>query len=295
MISVIIPLYNKEKCIRKTIDSILNQKGFSDFEIVVVDDGSTDNSCNIVKSIGDHRIVLYHKKNGGPASARNYGVRMAKGEWIIFLDADDYFLSDALSCFANIAKKNSSYSCFSANFYTESNGVRVRNSYLMTTGRCVNPFKKHLTKQFSCRTGAAMFRRDVLLDNPFDEKLRRFEDAENNFRLMRLYPFYTSSKPVMVYNQDSKEASSYRKDSSEDYLTHLVPSKGSFWERVVMSHFYRKACLAYPVEAQKKYNSKDFDSFWYKMAFVEVKVYLKINNLIGKMLNYGTYRSNKKN
>lgn len=62
MISVIIPLYNKEKCIRKTIDSILNQKGFSDFEIVVVDDGSTDESCRIVETISDNRVVLYHKK-----------------------------------------------------------------------------------------------------------------------------------------------------------------------------------------------------------------------------------------
>lgn len=285
MISVIIPLYNKEKCIRKTIDSILYQKNFSDFEIVVVDDESTDNSCMIVDSIGDKRIVLYHKINGGPASARNFGVLKAKGEWIIFIDADDYFLPDALNHFADLSQRHLDYSCFSANFYTEFDGVRLLNSYLMKTGRCTNPFKKLLTKQFTCRTGAAMFRREVLLENPFDEKLRRFEDAENNFRLMKVYPFFTSSKPVMVYNQDSKEASSYRKDSSEDYLTHLVPSNGSFWERVVMYHFYQKAYLAYPNDAKSIYNRNDFECIWYKLALLEIKVYLKINRILGIIKN----------
>ena len=116
MISVIIPLYNKEKCIRKTIDSILNQKGFSDFEIVVVDDGSTDESCRIVETISDNRVVLYHKKNGGVSSARNYGALLAKGNWITFLDADDLFYPDALSIFQNLISRYPDDELFVANF-----------------------------------------------------------------------------------------------------------------------------------------------------------------------------------
>lgn len=95
LFSVVIPLYNKEKSIEKTIQTVLDQT-FHDFEIIVVNDGSTDNSRNIVKRIGDSRIVLIDEKNSGVASARNTGIRSAKGKYICFLDADDLWEADFL-------------------------------------------------------------------------------------------------------------------------------------------------------------------------------------------------------
>ena len=92
MISVIIPLYNKEQIIEKCIQSVLTQD-YNDFEVVVVNDGSTDRSAEIVKRIDDSRVRLIEQENGGPSKARNTGVKNAKGEWIVFLDADDEFLS----------------------------------------------------------------------------------------------------------------------------------------------------------------------------------------------------------
>uniref|UniRef100_UPI002666B07F glycosyltransferase family 2 protein n=1 Tax=Holdemanella biformis TaxID=1735 RepID=UPI002666B07F len=91
LVSIIIPLYNKESSIRSTIDSVLNQN-FSNFEIVVVDDGSTDNSSTIVKNINDNRIHYYYKDNEGVSVARNYGVQKAFGEWVMFLDAGGVLL-----------------------------------------------------------------------------------------------------------------------------------------------------------------------------------------------------------
>lgn len=88
MFSVIIPLYNKEASISETIQSVLNQT-FKDFELVIVNDGSTDNSPEIAQQIKDERIRLIHQKNKGVSSARNNGIRNAKYEWIAFLDADD--------------------------------------------------------------------------------------------------------------------------------------------------------------------------------------------------------------
>lgn len=88
MISVVIPLYNKEKSIKSTIESVLAQT-YINFEIVVVDDGSTDNSIDVVNSIDDARIRLIKKNNGGVSSARNAGIIEAKGEYVAFLDGDD--------------------------------------------------------------------------------------------------------------------------------------------------------------------------------------------------------------
>jgi len=88
MFSVVIPLYNKERSVKNTIESVLNQT-FQDFEVIVVNDGSTDNSLEVVKSFNDERIRIINQKNSGVSSARNRGIKEAKYEWIAFLDADD--------------------------------------------------------------------------------------------------------------------------------------------------------------------------------------------------------------
>ncbi len=92
LISVIIPVYNSEKLLERALDSVLNQT-YKDLEIIVVDDGSTDNSSKIIAKYQkkDSRIVSIRQKNGGQASARNAGIRLAKGEYLAFLDADDEY------------------------------------------------------------------------------------------------------------------------------------------------------------------------------------------------------------
>jgi len=88
MFSVVIPLYNKSKAIKKTIYSVLNQT-VTDFEIIVINDGSTDNGCEVVREITDKRIRLIHQKNQGVSAARNNGIRHASFDYIVFLDGDD--------------------------------------------------------------------------------------------------------------------------------------------------------------------------------------------------------------
>ena len=93
--SVIIPLYNKEKDILNTLQSVLSQT-FTNFEIIIVNDGSTDKSAEIVNTINDDRIKQYSKKNEGVSKARNYGVEKAQSPYIAFLDADDYWYPNHL-------------------------------------------------------------------------------------------------------------------------------------------------------------------------------------------------------
>ena len=98
-VSIIIPVYNTpEKKLMRCIDSIIVQS-FVDYECIIVDDGSTDNSGGIIDYYSrlDARFMAVHKKNGGVSSARNCGLRIAKGEWIVFVDSDDYLLPDHIS------------------------------------------------------------------------------------------------------------------------------------------------------------------------------------------------------
>lgn len=90
-VSIIVPVYNVEKYIGMCIESILKQT-FPDWELILVDDGSTDGSYKIIKTLGekDYRIKCYHKTNGGLSDARNYGIEKAKGKYIFFLDGDDW-------------------------------------------------------------------------------------------------------------------------------------------------------------------------------------------------------------
>ena len=92
-ISVIVPVYKVEKYVGECINSILAQS-FKDFELILVDDGSPDKSGEICDSYAkkDNRIKVFHKKNGGVSSARNFGIDKAVGEWLCFIDSDDTIL-----------------------------------------------------------------------------------------------------------------------------------------------------------------------------------------------------------
>ena len=93
LISIIIPAYNKEGSIQETLDSIYKQT-YKKYEIIVVDDGSTDRTADIVKS--NNNIIYYYQENAGQGAARNVGINNAKGEFIVFLDADDYWENEFL-------------------------------------------------------------------------------------------------------------------------------------------------------------------------------------------------------
>ena len=107
-LSIIVPVYNVEQYIEKCIESLINQT-LKEIEIIFVNDGTPDNSVNIIKKYQkkDNRIKLINKENGGQASARNLGLVHAKGEYIAFLDSDDYVNEEMYEKMYNKAKKNS--------------------------------------------------------------------------------------------------------------------------------------------------------------------------------------------
>lgn len=101
-ISIIIPIYNAEKYLRRCLDSVLSQS-FTEWECLLIDDGSIDNSCEVISEYTnkDHRFRSFYKENGGVGSARNLGLDNAQGEWITFIDSDDYVDDGMLNEFAS--------------------------------------------------------------------------------------------------------------------------------------------------------------------------------------------------
>lgn len=103
LISIIIPVFNSDKYLRRCVDSILSQT-FGDFELILVDDGSTDLSLKVCEEykLSDTRVRVFHKENGGVSTARNFGLNQAKGKWIGFIDSDDWIENECFNyCFDN--------------------------------------------------------------------------------------------------------------------------------------------------------------------------------------------------
>ena len=131
--SIIIPVYNVENYIEKCVQSVLSQS-FKDYEIIIVNDGSLDNSGKICDNLAalHHNIVVLHKKNGGLSDARNHGINVANGEYLIFLDSDDYWdSSSALELIKRTISKDTElllYGCKDYDFITNTFKIS-RNNY----------------------------------------------------------------------------------------------------------------------------------------------------------------------
>lgn len=132
-ISVIIPVYNAERCLRECMDS-LSAQTFEDFEIICVDDGSTDGSAAVVADYarGDGRFVVLRQRNCGAGAARNKGLEAARGEYVIFLDADDFFAPDLLEkLYARAVRTEADIViCNGRAFHTASGRYRDVTNYL---------------------------------------------------------------------------------------------------------------------------------------------------------------------
>ena len=107
-VTVIIPTYNRSEFVRQAINSVLAQS-YKDFELLVIDDGSTDNTRQVISAINDSRIKYIYKDNGGVSSARNLGLKKATGEFVAFLDHDDYYPQNFLEVLTKKLKENPDY------------------------------------------------------------------------------------------------------------------------------------------------------------------------------------------
>ncbi|MDR1554903.1 MAG: glycosyltransferase family 2 protein [Campylobacteraceae bacterium] len=136
LVSVIVPVYNVEKYLRKCLDSIINQT-YKNLEIILVDDGSPDNCGKICDecALKDKRVKVIHKTNGGQSSARNMGLDIAKGEYIAFVDSDDWIDEGMYEELVCIAQKETTDIVISGFYKVEKDGISLFKKNLDTSSK----------------------------------------------------------------------------------------------------------------------------------------------------------------
>lgn len=274
IISVVIPLYNKEDTIRKTIDSVLCQD-YEDYEILVVNDGSTDYSLERAKEIGSERIRYFSKPNGGPASARNTGIRNARGRWVMILDADDLLVPGILKHFASLIQAHPDCDFFCGSFQIKYGENIFPCSQKYSEGVLKNNFRAWCTGHFLPVAGSCVILKELLLQHPFQENLRRYEDAESLFGIMRSARIWTTVQPAMIYNQDSCSASHVRPDISEDFIGHLSLEGKSLWEQFALWQLYHQGVKLYPNDMDRLYKSKGFGNIKFRLLHLMTKIFYR--------------------
>lgn len=203
-ISVVIPLYNKERYIQRTLDSVLAQT-FENFEIIIVNDGSTDNGPEIVKQFDDPRIKIINQKNAGVSAARNHGIKEAKAELIAFLDADDEWLPDFLPTIIMLRKKYSYAGAYATGYYWGDticdSAIRRIECYDMNWDGIIPDFFK--LRLGTLNSSITVIKKDVFnkIGN-FPEGINMGEDLDMWIRLAVYYPIAYSNRPMAIRHFD---------------------------------------------------------------------------------------------
>jgi glycosyltransferase involved in cell wall biosynthesis len=227
MISIIIPLYNKEHQIAQTLQTVFAQT-YHDYEIVVVDDGSTDRSAEIVASLADNRIRLFHQENAGVSAARNKGMAEARGEFIAFLDADDEWMPDYLSTQIRLLEDFPLCDVFATNYEFQTASGTVTPTILRQLpfeegcGIITNYFEVAANSNPPLWTSAVMVRKSALeAVGGFPVGIKSGEDLITWARLACQYQiaFSTSVQAVFIFDEQHFNADQRaRRPETVDYV-----------------------------------------------------------------------------
>lgn len=197
LVSVIIPTFNRASTIIRAVDSVLAQS-YQDFELIIVDDGSTDNTKELLAQyIQENKVIYLYQENGGVSKARNYAVSKAKGQWISFLDSDDAWLENKLELQVRYIESHPETKLI------HGEEIWIRN------GKRVNPKKKHQKSggQIFKRSlelclispSAVMLRRDLFLEmDGFREDFEVCEDFDLWLKITSLYEVAFIEEPIIM-------------------------------------------------------------------------------------------------
>jgi glycosyltransferase involved in cell wall biosynthesis len=202
--SVVIPLYNKDKYILDTVKSVLEQT-YPYYEIIIVNDGSSDDSVKVVEKIYDDKITLINKENSGVSDSRNLGIKTAKNDWIALLDADDIWNNEYLN---EVNKMINSYplaDIIGINY--DCTTALNRKNYQME-GYVNNYFKANIGEYLFNSSSVVIKKNSILAIGGFRKELKNGEDIETWYRLVK-------NNNVIAYSP--RKLSFYKKNDSIEY------------------------------------------------------------------------------
>jgi glycosyltransferase involved in cell wall biosynthesis len=202
-VSVIIPLYNGKKFIKETLRSVFNQT-YKDFEVVIVNDGSTDNPESEIKPYLSKIKYVIQPNSGCPAGAKNRGIAESSGEYLAFLDQDDLWLKDKLAEQAKILDNYPEIGLVTTNAIVFQDKTKKRVGILWKKAKKILSPKeaksKLLKENFLLTSSAVMIRRKVLnTDKYFDDRLKLVDDYELWYRIAKKWSLALISKPLIYY------------------------------------------------------------------------------------------------
>ncbi|MCK4888015.1 MAG: glycosyltransferase family 2 protein [Planctomycetes bacterium] len=249
-VSVIIPTYNRSKLLKEAIESVLKQN-YTDFEILVIDDGSSDNTRSVVEQIPDKRVKYYYKENGGQSSARNFGVVKSHSQYVAFLDHDDLWPdSNYLTTMIKHIQSQDEYGVAYARVTQLDKGIalpfareqRYKSGWLTKAffkgGPCIMP-------------SATLFKKECIKGWYFDELLTTGEDNDAFLRLSTQTPFvFVGETSVIRREVENSQSENITVDqlcngilSFERFCYQLGGDKyaSKFEIRRTLSHKYRRA------------------------------------------------------
>lgn len=260
MISVIIPLYNKEQQIGRTLRTVLNQT-YNDIEVIVVNDGSTDNSLSEVIKYDDPRIRLINQSNAGVSAARNRGIYEAKGDLIAFIDADDEWDKEYLTTHIDLIERYPDASVYATNYrFCNSKGKEfstlIRNlPFNSEDGLLTNYFRVASSSHPPLWTSAVIIRKNAFdFIGGFPVGIKSGEDLLTWARLAALYKIAYCRKPLAVFNVEGYDVSErprrfpaeedvvgrelvkikeeFHPDYIDDYISHWHKMRSSIYMRL---------------------------------------------------------------
>jgi glycosyltransferase involved in cell wall biosynthesis len=271
-ISVILPTYNgatrgEGKYLKQAIESVFSQT-YENFELIVVNDGSTDNTEEIIKQYKDERIVyLKHDTNNGPAAARNTGLKKATGEYIAFLDDDDYFYKDKLRVQISFMIEKDASVCVCNGEFIDKNNNKLR--------KAINKGFKIGTKDIFLYTNTInvfpttlMVKSNVIEDvGYFKNYLKGPEDWDFMIRISLQYDIFVLSKILFAYRIHD---------------TNLVKNlDGMFYNRLFSSYELKRELIKY-VRKPEHYYFYNLHTVYYLDRLKEFRKFYKITAPLGK-------------
>lgn len=298
MFSIVIPLYNKAKSIVNTINSILSQT-YQKFEIVVVDDGSTDSSAEKVLEIFDERIRLIRKENGGVCSARNRGIKEAKYDYIALLDADDTWDENYLNEQVKMINDYPNAKMWGINYAEISNGELAR---YLPTGLSEN-FRGYVEDYFYiknrisdlfCSSSVVVKKETFEEVGFFDERIKYAEDNDMWFRIIASYPVAFYDKYMVFYQFDAENRALSKTINLRYFLPYYVDKYSEYktknnrfyvwvnrWSSQHIRKYYFSNNKEQRIDAQIAVKKLDYNVLPKKYILL-----YKYPYFIGKLFNY---------